>query len=294
MKKSIKITFIIAFLSLMLYQPENVQAQEQTGELLWQVETKDGNVYYGKILSQSQEILRLETENLGILNIPVENIRSVRELNENEVKAGDIWPENAQATRYFFAPNGYGLRKGESYYQNVWIFFNQVSVGVSDNFSLGLGMVPLFLFAGAPTPVWITPKFSVPVKKDKLNVGAGALIGTVIGEGSTGFGLAYGVITVGDRNKNLNVGIGYGFADGEWADIPLINLGGMLRLSPKGYLLTENYFVVVDGSAFGTLSLGGRTVWNRFSLDYGGFIPFNAGDRLTIIPWLGFVVPLGK
>ncbi|MDF9796983.1 hypothetical protein OKW21_002246 [Catalinimonas alkaloidigena] len=294
MENSIKLTFILSLLTLMLYRYEIVNAQEKASPILWQIETKDGNVYYGKIISQSQEILRLETENLGILTIPVENIRSIRELSENEVKDGEIWPENAQATRYFFAPNGYGLRKGEGYYQNVWIFFNQLSFGVSDNFSVGLGMVPLFLFAGAPTPIWITPKLSVPVKKDKLNLGVGALVGTVIGEGSTGFGMAYGVLTVGDRNKNLNIGLGYGFADGGWADTPLINIGGMLRLSPKGYLLTENYFVVVDGSAFGAFSIGGRTVWNRFSLDYGGFVPFNDVDGLIIVPWLGFVVPLGK
>ncbi|WPP51448.1 hypothetical protein [Catalinimonas niigatensis] len=291
----LKTVYLLSFVVLVtLCITGKTYAQEEVRPSLWQVETNDGNIYYGRIISQSQEVLRLETENLGIISIAVENIRAIRELNDEEIKNGEIWPENAQATRYFFAPNGYGLRKGEAYYQNVWIFFNQVSVGVSDNFSLGLGTIPLFLFGGAPTPIWITPKFSVPIKKDKLNLGGGALIGTVLGGDSGGFGLAYGVVTIGDRNKNLNLGLGYGFADGDWADSPLINLGGMLRLSRKGYLISENYFVVADGSVFGAISLGGRTVWNRFSLDYGGFIPLGETGSFFVIPWLGFVVPLGK
>lgn len=293
MEKPIKFFFLILLFSLLLCLTNKSFAQEQTSTSLWQVETKDGNIYYGKIISQSQEVMRLETENLGIISIAVDNIRAVREVNAEEIKDGEVWPVNAQATRYFFAPNAYGLRQGEAYYQNVWILFNQISVGVTDHFSIGLGTVPLFMFGGASTPVWITPKFSVPIKKDKVNLGGGALIGTVLGESSS-FGLAYGVVTFGDRNGNLNLGLGYGFADGDWADTPLVNIGGMLRLSKKGYLVSENYFVTTDGATFGIISLGGRTVWNRFSLDYGGFIPLGETETFFVIPWLGFVVPLGK
>lgn len=125
--------------------------------------------------------MRLETESLGVNNIAVANIKNVREVGLEELQGGKVWPSNAQATRYFIAPNAYGLRKGEAYYQNGLIFFNQASIGITDNFSMGLGVVPLFLFAGAPTPVWITPKFSVPIKENQLNVGGGALIGTVVG-----------------------------------------------------------------------------------------------------------------
>ncbi len=269
-------------------------AQQIVAPSLWQVETRDGNVYYGSIISQSQEVMRLETERLGVIELAVEDIKNVREIRPEELKDGKVWPSNVQATRYFIAPNAFGLRKGEAYYQNGLIFFNQASVGITDNFSMGVGMVPLFLFAGAPTPIWITPKFSVPIKENKLNVGGGALIGTVAGEDVGAFGLAYGVVTVGDRNKNLNLGLGYGFADGEWGDLPLIHIGGMIRLSEKGYLLSENYLITTGGEAAGLFSVGGRTLWNRFSLDYGLFIPIGAGGEFFALPWVGFVIPLGK
>ncbi len=284
--------FISALYALL--SMSHAYGQETVAPSLWQVETKDGNVYYGEIITQSQEVMRLETESLGIIDIAVETIKNVREVRPEELKDGKVWPSNAQATRYFIAPNAYGLRKGEAYYQNGLIFFNQASIGVTDNFSIGLGVVPLFLFAGAPTPIWITPKFSVPIKENKFNVGGGALIGTVLGEDVGAFGMAYGVVTVGDRNKNLNLGLGYGFAGGEWGDLPLIHIGGMVRLSEKGYLLSENYLITTGGEAAGLFSLGGRTLWNRFSLDYGLLIPIGDSGGFFAFPWVGFVIPLGK
>lgn len=293
MNRPLHFPLLVGLLCMLLIVSHSY-AQQTVAPSLWQVETKDGNIYYGRIIDQSPETMRLDTESLGVISIAVSNIKNVREVNLEELKGGEVWPSNAQATRYFIAPNGYGLRKGEAYYQNGWIFFNQASVGITDNFSMGLGVVPLFLFAGAPTPVWITPKFSVPIKENKLNLGGGALIGTVLGTDVGAFGLAYGVVTVGDRNTNLNLGLGYGFADGEWGDFPLLHVGGMIRLSARGYLLSENYLITTGGEAAGLISVGGRTLWNRFSLDYGALIPLGDAGVFFALPWVGFVIPLGK
>ncbi len=37
------------------------------------------------------------------------------------------------------------------------------------------------------TPIWVIPKVSVPVVKDKFNIGAGALVGYVVGLEKAGF-----------------------------------------------------------------------------------------------------------
>ncbi len=286
---------LIIILYLICHFSEFAHGQETEGDqMLWIIETRDGNEYFGKILKRDGGEIVLETENLGIINIRMENVRSMKVVNPQQVKDGEVWMENPQATRYFWAPNGYGLKKGEGYYQNVWVMFNQVSVGVTDNFSVGLGTVPLFLFSG-PTPVWITPKVSIPIKKDKINVGAGALVGAVVGEESSSFGLAYGVLTLGSRNKNINIGLGYGFIDGEWANSPTITLSALIRTGKRGYFVTENYLLDTGDANLVLLSAGGRVVWNRISLDYGGLIPAGTDiDQLFIIPWLGFVVPFGN
>lgn len=288
MKKLILLLSI--FFSLQLSAQDTIPPIADTTRLL-QIITNDGNEYVGTMLDQTLTRIRLETASLGVISIRKQDIKSMEEVPRDHLVRGELWAENLQAARYFWAPNGYGLKAGEGYYQNLWIFFNQVCVGVTDNFSMGLGLVPLFLLGGGPTPVWITPKISIPVKENKFNLGGGALIGTILGEDIDGFfGIAYGVTTFGSREQNLNIGLGYGFAGGEWANSPTINISGMVRLGKKGYLLTENYYIGTGGSSIVILSAGGRTIWNKFALDYGGFAPISTDSGLIVIPWLGVTV----
>ena len=117
------------------------------------------------------------------------DIKKISLVSQTRAKDGSYWLENPQATRYFWSPNGYNLKKGEGYYQNVWIMGNQAIYGITNHISAGIGTIPLFLFGGAPTPVWLTTKFSIPVVENKFNVGAGALVGTILGEEHTSFGI---------------------------------------------------------------------------------------------------------
>jgi hypothetical protein len=258
------------------------------------IETRDGNQYIGEILEENTSSIRLKTENLGEIKILKTEIVKMEPAKKEQLVGLEYWFENPQATRYLWAPNGYGLRKGEGYYQNVWILFNQFAVGVTDYFSLGGGIVPAFLFAGAPTPVWITPKFSIPVTRDKFNIGIGGLAGTLIGEEGSNFGILYGILTFGSRDKNLSMGMGYGYSGGRMAKSPVLNISGMIRIGKRGYFLTENYYIPADNDVV-LISLGGRSIINRVGLDYGLFIPFSSGMETFVgIPWLGITVPFGK
>ncbi|QMU31406.1 hypothetical protein HUW48_01490 [Adhaeribacter radiodurans] len=215
-------------------------------------------------------------------------------VNTKNLKNGAYWFENPQSTRYLFAPNGYGLRAGEGYYQNITVVVNQISVGITDNVSIGLGTVPLFLF-GASTPVWVLPKVSFPVVKDKFNVGAGALVGTVMGEESAGFGIVYGITTLGSRDKNISLGLGYGYAGGDWARTPTLTLSGMLRTGNRGYLLTENYLIGTADGSIGLITFGGRRIIKKVGLDFGLVLPAGSEiDSFIAIPFLGLTVPFGQ
>jgi hypothetical protein len=292
MKNLIAVSLIMLFCILV----KNGYSQGQPDSTkLCKVETLDGNEFIGLMVSQDSLEVKLETSSLGKVTIPRTSIKTITWLKPSSLKGGKFWSENPQSGRYFWSPNGYGLKKGEGYYQNIWVLFNQASVGVTDYFSVGAGIVPLFFFGGISTPVWIVPKFSIPVVKDKFNLGAGALVGTVLGESNSSFGLVYGLGTIGDRNTNLTLGLGYGFAGGEWGSKPVITLSGMTRLSPKTYLMTENYYIGNIESPVVLLSFGGRTVIKKSGLDYGLFIPISPDlGRFIAIPWLGITVPLGK
>ncbi|MDN3687343.1 hypothetical protein [Cyclobacterium jeungdonense] len=287
--------FLIPFFVQMAAFAQNEPVEGQGEKEIYLIQTRDGNEYAGSILTEDELKIVLVTENLGTITLLRSDIIWMRRLDTLTQVKGQFWFANPQATRYFWIPNGYGLKKGESYYQNVWIFFNQVSTGVTDNFSIGAGMVPLFLFAGSQTPVWITPKVSFPVVKDKFNLGAGALAGTIIGSDEGGFGLLYGLSTFGSRDKNMTLGLGWAFAGGEIANSPTISVAGMIRTGPRGYLLTENYFIGAGGETLGIISFGGRRIINRMSIDFGLFLPLiGTVDTFIALPWLGLNIPFGK
>lgn len=261
-------------------------------DLTWvKVRTQNGDNFSGYLIEQSSEMIHLRDfdldEEYRIL------FKDIKEINYQRVNDFNEAYYNLQASRYFFGPNAFGLKRGEGYYQNNWVFLNQVSVGLSERFTLGVGTVPLFIFGyGAPSPVWLSPKFNIPIIKNKLSIALGGLFGSVLGsEYNNAFGIAYGAITLGDRNTNLNLSMGYGMADGEWADLPTISLSGMVRLTRKFYIISENYFI----ADVIITSFGGRTVWDEVSLDYGlGFVlPTNYENFSQPIglPWLGLTVP---
>jgi len=250
------------------------------------IETLNGEEIEGFLLDQNSKELTIFTEQGKAIKVKTSDVLRMEYDREEKPRFAEEYKYKVHASRYFFGPNALNIKRGEGYYQNNFIFLNQVSVGLSDNFTIGLGTVPLFIFGfGAPTPVWITPKFSVPIVPGKMTVAAGGLFGTVIGNDfNNTFGLGYGSFTLGNHNRNINLSIGYGMADGDWSEAPTISIGGMAKLTKRFYLISENY-LVFDTYIF---SLGGRTVFRDLSLDYGFIYPLEFEGAL---PWLGITIP---
>lgn len=284
--ENVKKLFFILFL---VFLSSVASAQLKTDSVITRIETRDGNQFTGELISQDSSAVQIQTR-LGILTISRSDIISMKEVEINQIRDGQLWMHNPQASRYLWSPNGYSLKRGEGYYQNIWIFWNQVAYGLTDHFSIGGALIPLFLFGGAPTPVFLTAKFSIPVKPDKFNIGLGAMAGAVIGEADATFSLLYGIGTYGSPDNNFSAGIGYGFS-GDGFSSPTINLGGMTRISNRWYLLTENY--IFPSESFVLLSFGARSMIKTAALDFGLIFPTQV-DSFIGIPWLGFTVPFGN
>ncbi len=288
-----KIGLAILFISTFIFTLP-VKSQTTNDTTLVSIETVDGNEFIGQIVTEDSLRIVVKTEKLGEISIFRSDIKRREILEVQQIKEGKYWFPNPQSTRYFWSPNGYGLKQGEGYYQNIWVLWNQFAYGLSDNFSIGGGIIPLFLFGGTPTPVFITAKFSIPVVENKFNLGAGAIAGTILGEEETGFGILYGISTFGTPDNNVTLGMGYGFAGGEWAQSPMININGMFRVSSRGYFITENYYINAGGENVVLITLGGRSIIKKAALDYGLVIPIADIGQFVAIPWLGFTVPFGK
>lgn len=288
-----KAIFFIAALVFTVFSQINAQNKAN----LLKIETKDGNEFVGILVSEDDEKLVINTENFGEISLRKNIIVKRSEVESSKLIEGVLWDDNPQATRYLWTPNGYGLKAGEGYYQNIWVFYNQLSYGFTNMFSVSAGTIPLFLFgAEGYTPVWIVPKFSFPIEKDKVNLGAGIFAGTVLGVSESNFGIAFGTLTLGDRNRNLSLALGWGYSTVGWADKPVINLSGMARVTSRGYFLTENYYMPFGGEFdMLVLSFGYRYVIKKVGLDFGLYLPFAKDmDGLYGLPTVGVTVPFGN
>jgi len=247
------------------------------------------------LISEDENQIVIRTTSLGDVTILRTNIKHLTIVKEGQIRNGKFWFPNPHSTRYLFAPNAFGLPKGEGYYQNVWIFFNNVNYGITNNFSMGAGIVPMFLFGVSETPIWLLPKVSIPVSGEKFHLAAGAMIGGVVGVGSTFGGLLYGMGTYGDRNRNMSVGLGYALADGEISSSPVLTVAGMYRATDTIYYLTENYLFINSGG-YGIASIGIRWAPENFAVDFSLMRPFgdDLGGGFIGIPWLGVTLPFGR
>lgn len=291
-----KCVFAACMLAACLFTSNLSNAQTQDS-LLVVIETIDDNEYIGKIVEQNDETITLQTINLGRLVLQKAAIKTIKGTKPGNFVNGQYWFENPHPSRYFWGPSGYGLRKNEGYYQNIMVFFNQVSYGITDNFSMGVGTIPTFLFGAGFVPFWVTPKISIPIKEDVLNASLGGLYFNALGSEADlegGVGLLYGTLTLGSRDKNMTLGLGYGYDGSGLAKTPAISLSGMARVGRKAYLMTENYIIPFDGEVVGAISFGGRHVGRRLAIDYGLIAPISSDGIPAALPWVGIVVPFGN
>lgn len=265
--------FFLSSLSSLLAQQHIEQAIELEKKVL--IETLDGDEFTGRILSHDSTSINLETNN-GIFSLSKKKIKKL----ESYDYAGKFKFPNSQDTRYFFAPSGIPLKKGEGYYQNVLLTGNFVNYGVHRNLSVGGGVEFISLSAGQP--IWfLTPKIGHSLS-EKLHVAGGLLM---IGTGGGTSSLIYGVTTIGGPDMNFSFGLGYGYVDGQLSSSPTINLSGTIRFSNGVALLTENY-LIGGGGHFGIQGL--RFMGPKHSFDIGMFNIL--GDIGFIIPFVGYAM----
>jgi len=263
-------------------------------------ETNDGNQFTGTIISEDNDKYVVQTVNFGVMNINKMVLSKKVKIEKSNIVNNTYYFDNPHATRYFFGPSAYTLKKGEGYYQNIYLLYNQFSYGLTDRFTIGGGLIPIFLFgATGNLPLFITPKYSFPVKKN-LNLAVGVMYFNLFGSTGidTDFGITYGVATFGSKDKNLSVGLGFPFSNSGFSKTPAISISGISRIARKWSVLTENYIfpgeetVIVGSVLF-------RYMTQKFAWDFGLARPLSFSDvsdlgYLVGIPVIGATIKFGK
>jgi len=268
------------------------------------VKMNDGSVVYGYIAARTDDQVTITSISLGEITVPITEISAINYVDVKNL----ITDKNGRfidfhnSTHHFFFPSGYSLRKGQSYYENIYIFYNSYTYGVTDNFSITAGAEVATLLFNSSTPlIFVSAKFSVPFKNDKA---AFALNGTYIRipfNNSEGFAILTGSLTLGSRNNNVTLGVGLGFntSTGINDEVIPVSFSMMQRLSHKLSFVSENYIFIEDdfGNTSGIISAGLRIHFkdNGGAFNVGLFRPI-IDDSFGIIaaPLVSATISIGK
>jgi len=264
----------------------------------YRVDLIDGTSFTGILLFQNDSIVEIQLVDIGFITINRPSIKQMIPIDGSLELRKNFWFKNPHATRLLFAPTAIPLKKGEAYYQNIYIVGNMFNYGLVDNLSIGGGFDFITMFTDI-SGNW-SPMLNLNIKTgfkvaENLHVGAGGIVVTIPDAATAG--LIYGLGTVGSYNSNFTFGLGWGFVDDTFQNKPFIMFGGMARLSEKLWLVSENWIAPIgnDINYYGVFSYGLRFAANRIAVDLAFINNADIFQAIVIgIPFVDFVIKIGK
>lgn len=241
---------------------------------------RGGSSLIGRITAVRADSVDVIT-GIGRVSVAIADIREITETDAGRMHNGQYWAPNPNATRLFFAPTGQMLKKGEGYFADHEIFFPGVAYGVTDNFTIG-GGISIFPAGVDEQLYYVTPKIGMSFG-EQLHAAAGLLL--VGSQGESG-GVGYGVGTLGDGDRSVTLGLGYGFAGGDIESKPLVMLGGEKRLSRRIAVVSENYILPIADDNI-VYSLGIRFMGEKITTDLA--LVNVVGSGIIGVPYVDFV-----
>lgn len=256
--------------------PPNPHAPDSTQKQI--LSSRDGSMLVGYTVRVQNDTVWFQSD-LGLFSIPFSKIKSIQPFPTTKVR----FP-NPHGTRLFFAPTAEMLKKGQGYFQDIYLFFVGGAYGISSRVTMGGG---ISLFPGASQQVfYLTPKFGFPIRR-KVKFALGTIWIGVTGE-TEHVGIHYGVVSVGDSEAGLTCGLGYGYAGDQIAKHPVGMIGGQKRISERFALVSENWFI--HGS-LPLASLGLRFFGEKLAVDLAFVRPLEIDLKgFPAIPYVDFVV----
>lgn len=247
--------FTVLFLMLFSYCATS-QEKEETDDRKVTIKLEDGSILNGTILTEDENTITLESS-YGKTSVDRKDIESLTYSNRGSEK-NNKKDASYSSTHYLLTQSGYGLRKGQSYYENTYVAWNSFTMGLSDKFSISVGGEAISLLTGNFPILFVTPKLSFPFKSGAF--GLSTTIFTIPVDGLTTIGFLQGSLTLGSREDNFTIGSGVGYRfTGDIQDefFPLI-ISGMKQLSDRISLVSENWFITDIDEIVGIVSFGVR------------------------------------
>lgn len=283
--------FIFLVTIFFIASTNNLFAQQDTTKprALHEIRLKGGSKLLGKITRQDSSTISFRTMSNISVEIPRDQVASIRKLSGSIVK-GSYYRPDPNKTRLLFAPTARTLKSGQGYFSAYQIFFPFVAVGATDFLTLAGGMS---LLPGADEQLfYLAPKIRF-VHLKAFDLAGGILYIAPTGANDDGGGIAYGVATYGSAKTALTLGVGWGFAGADFADKPVVMLGGEIRTSNKTKLISENW--LIPDTDVNLLSFGIRFFGENLAADFALVYPTATDmEGFPFIPWVGFAYNFGR
>jgi hypothetical protein len=252
------------------------------------VRLRDGSSLVGRILAVTPDSIRVRLAQ-GEVTLSRGGIAQVQQVSPASIRNGVYWFENPHATRLLLSSTAFPMEKGTGYYSNTWLALHTFAAGLTDRFTLGGGLA---WFPGVgldETFYYVLPKYTL-VNRERTKVAVGALAALLPQDAgsdvSQSLGILYAVGTTGSRDSNLSLGLGWGYQGDEVGKNPVVMIGGQHRVHRRVSLISENWFVPIDGETEGVISYGLRFLGELITVDLAWVSVL--GEEFTGIPWLGF------
>ncbi|MEA5257246.1 hypothetical protein VB264_05565 [Arcicella aquatica] len=305
------IFLIIVFSSTTFSQVQSIPPADSVMIPRVQISLKDGTILKGKILSSTLFIHTINTDNLGVLQVNIENVLSITLLDEANETSDKFDDFSIKPTSYFISSSAYNLAKGENRYTNSIFLINDFAFGLSNKFSVSVSPVILPIpFFGVFFGCAVGGKFTQPIGR-KLNIGASFYLGA--GSGTTNtvqMGSAFA--TYGNPNSNLTMGFSSTFV-GNGDHKNFAQLSGMHRLTKRVALIAEsilftkketnfyyygngNYTTTDNTTVSAVIFLGAKIFYKKSFLDFGilNGSNINNSERSNTTAYIKFTTLMGS
>ncbi|MBN1153661.1 hypothetical protein JXB12_01930 [candidate division KSB1 bacterium] len=293
---NIKWIWMILLFVLMFMGSSNAQTSSDPDSIV-SIVLKDGSKLSGTLIEQTETIVIIKTINGLEIKVPQSSIVSIRPIKD-KVEKGVMIRSDPNYSRLMFSPTGRPLKKGEGYFSDYYVLFPGISYGFTDHFSMmaGFSIVPGINFSDQLK--YLAPRIGFQLN-DVVAVATGALYISFFEEVAAG--IAYGVVTVGEPDRSVTAGLGFGYVreedeDFEFAQRPILMLGGNVRLSNSIALVTENWFYPIPEMKFKEqpFAVALRFFGERLAVDAGIIFSFQLLEEGFPMPWLSFVYHFGN
>jgi len=252
---------------------------------------KDGQKLSGRLVSQDAAGVIIDSSGAQ-LHIPAASIQALA--LPGSVAAEGAWPRDPNRTRYLYSPTGFMLRQGEGYVSQTELLLTTVGFGLTDWLTIQAGtIIPWLVYEPSTLPFMVALKVGGS-PSEYLHLAGGFQAFAAPGISSGAAGLLFGTVTLGTEDLNLGVSAGPPFGVGNGTSElgkVVVSVSGNWRVSRSIALVSENWFVQVDGTTEVLGSAAVRFIGDRLGVD-AGFL-FSPGSSFPV-PWLDFTWHFGE